>query len=108
MPGILVFVEQRDGVFRNSGLEAMSEGRRLADAMGVCLVGAVVGHGLGALPASLGRYGADRVLVADTPELAQYSSDGHIAALDAMTQTIAPSIILLAATVTGRALGAGL
>lgn len=108
MAGILVFAEQRNGVFRNAAYEAVSEGRKLADGLNTDLIGAVIGSDVGDMAASLGRYGVNRVLVADTPELARFSSEGYTTALADMAAAVSPSALLLSASATGKALGPAL
>ena len=41
---ILVFAEQRDGQLKSYALEAISEGRRLADAAGASLCACIISH----------------------------------------------------------------
>ncbi len=105
MAGVLVFAEQRDGIFRNAAFEAVSVGRRLAGELNTELVVAIVGAGVGNVAASLGRYGADRVIVADAPHLARFSSDGYTTAVTNIARSFDPSVLLLSASVTGKALG---
>ena len=105
MAGVLVFAEQRDGTFRNAAFEAVSVGRRLADELNTELVAAVVGAGVRDMAASLGRYGVDRVIVADAPDLARFSSDGYTTAVADIARSFDPSVLLLSASVTGKALG---
>ena len=103
MAGILVYAEQTDGSFRNAALEAISEGRRLANTLKADLVVAMIGSGVTGAAGALGRYGADRVVVVDSPVLARFSSEGYTTALTAISQKVNPSIILLAATAAGKA-----
>ena len=55
--GILVFAEQVDGVFRKVAFEMVSEGRRLADALGEPLTAAVLGSDVTGLAEELKKYG---------------------------------------------------
>lgn len=103
MAGILVYAEQIDGSFRNAALEAMSEGRRLANSLNTDLIAAVIGSDVAATAGVLGRYGADRILVVDSPTVARYSSEGYTTALTEIALRINPSVILLAATAAGKA-----
>lgn len=101
---IVVFAEQREGVFRNAAFEAASEGRRIADAMQTELVGAVIGAGVTETASTLGRYGVDRVLVADAPALKAYSNEGYTAALAGIVRAVDAGVVLMTASVTGKAL----
>ena len=64
---VLVFAEQREGKFRKVALEAVSEGKRLADKLGGELNAAVIGSGVEGMAGSLGAYGAAKVYVVDDP-----------------------------------------
>lgn len=108
MAGVLVYAEQRDGAFKNSAFEAMSVGHRLAKELDLTSTGAVIGADVEGMSASLGKYGADRVIVADSPELANFTSEGYTAALADIGRLVDPSIILLSASVSGKALGPAL
>ena len=67
--GVMVIVEQRDGEIRKVSYEIISEGRRLADALGQGLTAILVGADIKDKGSALGQYGADKVLVADDPKL---------------------------------------
>ncbi|HET9481186.1 MAG TPA: electron transfer flavoprotein subunit alpha, partial [Candidatus Polarisedimenticolia bacterium] len=73
MPGVLVFAEQRDEKLKRPGLEAVSEGRRVADRTGGPLTVLMVGGSLQGLDAEAARLGADRVLMVKDPRLALYA-----------------------------------
>ena len=70
--GVWVFCEQRQGKLQPTVLELISEGRKLADDMGVELCGLLLGgKGVGdAMVKELGAYGADKVLVCEDDLLA--------------------------------------
>ncbi|MEP6767063.1 MAG: electron transfer flavoprotein subunit alpha/FixB family protein [Acidobacteriota bacterium] len=95
----LVFIEQRDGKVRKASLEALSLARRLA---GAPVAAVLAGNGVGALAKDLGRYGAGVVYVADRDELALYSSQGYVGALDAAARKESPGAVLVAATAMGK------
>jgi electron transfer flavoprotein alpha subunit len=106
MACILTFIEQRDGSIRKASLEALSEARRLATTNGMDVRAVLVGHGVAAKAAELGRYGAGVVYVADEEKLARYSSEGYAAALKLAVEKCQPVAIFLAATAMGRDLSA--
>lgn len=99
---VLVFVEQRGGEFRKVAFEATSQGRRIANALGVELTIAVLGHDVSTLADSLAEYGAGKVLVADHPELANYSTEGYAFVLQQMANSVSPTLIMLSASAMGR------
>ena len=59
--GVWVFCEQRQGKLQPTVLELMSEGRKLADDMGVELCGLLLGKDVDGMAKELGAYGADKV-----------------------------------------------
>ena len=66
---VWVFCEQRQGQMMSTSYELSSEGRKLADELGVKLCGLLVGDNVGDLAESIGGYGADEVIVCDHPLL---------------------------------------
>ncbi|HRT71785.1 MAG TPA: electron transfer flavoprotein subunit alpha/FixB family protein, partial [Syntrophales bacterium] len=71
--GVWIVAEQRDGALRKVSYELASTARKLADQLGD-EVGAVLvgGPGTEALAAQLGKYGVDKVYVAEDPALEPY------------------------------------
>ena len=104
MAGILVFVEQRNGVVRQASLQAVSEANRQG---GGDVAAVLVGSGIGDAAAGLGAYGAAKVFVADDPNLALYSSDGYGEAVAKAVESAAPEAIFFAGTAMGRDLAPG-
>jgi electron transfer flavoprotein alpha subunit len=102
MAGILVFAEQRNGSLKRASLEAVSEGRRVADALGTSLSAAVVGADLPPLAEELAKYGAERVVLVESPHLSSYSSEGYSDALAAVIGDESPALVLMPATAMGR------
>ncbi len=106
--GVLVFAEQTDGRFRKIALEVVSEGRRLADALGESLTAAVLGSGVESISGELAKFGADRILLADDPALADYTTDAYTNVLADLIKTEEPTIFLAGSTVQGKDLSARL
>ncbi len=96
---VLVFAEQRNGEFRKAAVEALCEGRRLADGE---LIAVVIGKGAADLGGQLGAYGADKILAFDHDLLELYSTEGFTACLQKAAETVSPDAILMAATAMGR------
>src|SRR4029077_5808859 len=84
MSNILVYALHYDGAINKNSLGAVSEGARLAAELGGEAHAIMLGEGVGQdLAASLGRYGAKKVLVAEGPEgLAQPLVDAMGKAID--------------------------
>ncbi len=106
--GVLVLAEQFEGSFRKMAYEALSEGRRLADALGEPLTGVVLGSGVEAMAAELAKYGADKILVGDDSALADYTTDAYANVLCGIVKDHDPKILLLGASTRGKDLSARL
>lgn len=106
--GIFIVAEQQDGVFRKVTFEAVSEGRRLADSLDSSVTVAVLGAEVAAMASDLGRYGADKVIVAEDAALADYTTDAYVDVLDNLIKAEEPQLIITGATVTGKDLSARL
>ena len=100
--GVMAIAEQRDGEIRKVSYEMVSEGRRLADALGQSLSVALLGSNIKAKAAAFGNYGADRVVVADDPRLEKYTTDAYISVLAQLIKAADPAIVLLGASVQGK------
>ena len=103
--GILVITETSADRFRKSTYEAVSEGRRLADQLTTSLSAVVLGSGVLASAAELTQYGADRVLVCDAVELADFDSDRFTQILFDLVTSRPPKIILFGASIRDKQLG---
>ena len=98
MAGILVFVEQRNSEVRKASLQALSEAKRQGGSASAVLPGS----GIGDAAAGLGAWGADKVYVADDPNLELYSSDGYAEVVVKAVEQTQPSAIFFAGTAMGR------
>ena len=104
--GVWVFCEQREGEIQSISYQLLSEGRKLANDLGVELCGVVMGSGLAEADLkTLGGYGADRVYNIDSPLLKDYTTDGYAKALCDLIMDKKPEIMLIGATNLGRDLG---
>ena len=104
--GVWVFCEQRDGVIMSISYQLLSEGRKLANDLGVELAGVVLGSGVKEeYLKALGGYGADKVYVCDHPLLKDYTTDGYAKVLCDLVEEKKPEIFLIGATNIGRDLG---
>ena len=104
--GVWVFCEQREGQIQTISYQLLSEGRKLANDLGVELCGVVMGSELNEdYIKALGGYGADRVYYIDSPLLKDYTTDGYAKALCDLIMDKKPEIMLIGATNLGRDLG---
>lgn len=106
--GVWIVAEQRDGEIRKISYELASEGRRLADALGQELTVLLLGSNVKDKAAGLGQYGADKVMVADDPRLAVYTTDAYVSVIAELAKANDPAILLLGASVQGKDLSARL
>ena len=102
---VWVFCEQRQGKLMPTDFELISEGRRLADELGVELCGLLLGDGVEGLAKELGGYGADKVYLCDHSLLKNYTTDGYTAAICQVIEAYKPEVMLFGATNIGRDLG---
>ncbi len=100
--GVWVFAEQRDGIIARVVTQLLGKGRELADARGTELSAILLGHEAGDLPEELFAYGADRVYVADAPELKDFRTGPYTTVIANAIRKYGPEIVLYGATPIGR------
>ena len=103
--GVWVFCEQRYGQLMPTDLELVSEARRLADEMGCSVTGILLGNGVENVAKILGGYGADEVMVCDSPLLEVYTTDAYTKVICDLVNEYKPAVLLIGATNIGRDLG---
>jgi electron transfer flavoprotein alpha subunit len=106
--GVWIVAEQRDGAFRKISFELASTARKLADVLGEEVCAVLCGSGIEGIAGQLGKYGVDKVFVADGPALEPYTTDAHAAAVAKIVKENDPSILLLGASTQGKDLSARL
>lgn len=99
---VWVFCEQRNSKMMPTTLELISEGRKLADQLGVKLCGVLLGDDVDGLAKELGGYSADTVLVYDSPLLKNYTTDGYTKVLTEAVMEYKPEVLLIGASNIGR------
>lgn len=113
---VWVFIEQEAGEIATVSLELLSKGRELAERLGSRVIALLFGHGIADLSEKAIHHGADLVLLADHPALAQYRTLPYASVASDLVQKRQPYVFLLGATPVGRdlapriasAVGAGL
>ena len=104
--GVWVFCEQRDGKLMNTDFELISEGRKLANDLGVELCGVVLGKDVKEeYLKALGGYGADKVYYCNHELLDVYTTDAYTKVICDLVEDKKPEIFLIGATNIGRDLG---
>jgi electron transfer flavoprotein alpha subunit len=99
---IVVFIEVRDGQAKKASMEALSEGRRQADARGMKVVAVVVGAPSDEAVKRAIPYKPDRIYAADDPLFSAYSAESYSAALAAAIRKENAKAVFVAATAMGR------
>ncbi|MFB4166312.1 electron transfer flavoprotein subunit alpha/FixB family protein, partial [Alteribacillus sp. JSM 102045] len=97
---VLVLGEVKDGELRNVSFEAIAAGKQIAD--GGEVVGALFGENLQEHAKSMIHYGADRVVTAEKPGLAPYTTDAYTQALLQVCDLESPEGIIIGHTSSGK------
>ena len=101
--GVWVFCEQREGQVQAISYQLLSEGRKLANDLGVELCGVVMGSEVNEdYLKALGGYGADRVYYIDSPLLKDYTTDAYTKIITDAVHEFKPEIMLFGASHIGR------
>jgi electron transfer flavoprotein alpha subunit len=103
---VCIITEFRNGDFRRVTTEVATEGRRIADALGTGVVAVALGSGVSGKAAELGRFGVDKVYVADDPALEFYMAETYAPIITDLLTKIDPAAILLPASADGKDLAA--
>ena len=99
---VWVFCEQRQGVLMPTDFELISEGRKLADELGVKLCGLLLGDKVEGLAKELAGYGADEIIVCEHPLLKDYTTDAYAKVICDCVVEMKPEALLVGATNIGR------
>ncbi len=99
---IWVYIDQTDGRIADVSLELTGKARDLADQLGYDVVALLCGHGVGELARDVICHGADRVLLADHPELAHYRTLPYSRVAITEARKRRPEIFLVGGTPKGR------
>ena len=99
---VWVFCEQRQGKMMPTTFELISEGRKLADELGVELCGILLGDNVDGIAKELGGYGAYKVYVYNSPLLKDYTTDAYTKVITDAVEEIKPEILLFGASNIGR------
>ena len=95
---VWVFCEQRQGKLMPTDFELISEGRKLADELGVNLYGLLLGDNVEGEAKQLGGYGADGVIVCEHELLKEYTTDAYTAVICQVIEEMKPEAFLIGAT----------
>lgn len=102
---VWVFCEQREGKLMPTDFELISEGRKLADELGVKLCGLLLGDHVECLAHELAGYGADKIILCEHPLLHYYTTDAYAKVICDAVRELKPEVFLIGASTIGRDLG---
>jgi electron transfer flavoprotein alpha subunit len=98
-------VEHRDGRPARVSLELLGKGRELAGKLGGENVALLLGSEVEGIARELARYGAERVVVAEDPNLGEHHPEVWSRALQSVVERARPHVLLIPATTFGRDVG---
>ena len=102
--GIWVFAEQENGVLSGTDFELLAKAHDLKAKLGGTdtITAVLLGDNVSGLVDTLYAYGAEQVIIAENPNLAQYSARPYEKVLVDLANKYKPSIFLFAASPIGR------
>jgi len=100
--GVFVYLEHSNGQLEGVSLEILGKAQELAGKLSTDVTGVILGSNVRDLAEEAVQFGANHVLIADSPELAQYTTDAFSNVLGALVKERKPEILLLGATHDGR------
>ncbi|MFQ5700717.1 MAG: electron transfer flavoprotein subunit alpha/FixB family protein [Acidobacteriota bacterium] len=106
MAGVLVFAEQREGNLRTPVLEAVSQGRRMADALACDLAVLLIGDDPSGLEERLEPLGADAIITVQDDRLRLYVPEAFTRATEEAIRRRESDVVLMTASAMGRDLAA--
>ncbi|MFF2455521.1 electron transfer flavoprotein subunit alpha/FixB family protein [Peribacillus simplex] len=97
---VLVLGELRKGELRQVSFEAIAAAKTFAD--GGEVVGLLLGSEVTSLANTMIQYGADRILIAEHPDLRDYTTDGYTQAIMQVLESEKPEGFILGHTSIGK------
>lgn len=101
--GVWVFAEQKKGKIQSVAYELLGAGRKLADERKSELCAVLIGKNIKKEADKLFQRGADKVYVADHPELEHFRDEPYSRILEKLVDKYKPEIVIAGATTIGRA-----
>jgi electron transfer flavoprotein alpha subunit len=100
--GVMAYLEQSDGQLAEVSLELLGKAQELAIKLATKATAVILGYNVGKLAGEAVQFGADHVLIVDSPDLEHYTTDAFSNALGQIVKERKPEILLLGATHDGR------
>lgn len=99
---VLVFAESPRGQFKKSAFEAVTYGRKLADALGTSCTALVLGNAANA--GQLGQYGAAKVFQVTDAAYDHFDSQSYTAAIAEVAKNNGATVLIISHSSTGKAI----
>jgi len=99
---VWVYIENDSGTIADVSFELLGKGRELADHLGYELACFIIGYQVSDLGPELIAHGADKVYVADDPQLSMYLTLPYARIAVDLIKEFRPSILLIGASSNGR------
>ena len=96
--GILLFVEQRDGVLNRTSFEALVAAQRIAAETGDKISAVVLGAGIGDVASTVAAKNVEVVYTVEDDLLAHYTPDSYVGALKQVVESLNPRLFILSHT----------
>lgn len=101
---VLVYIEPHEGGFKKKNFEAVNYAAQTAQSFGGQVIAFVAGTVSDDAASSLGKYGADKVVVAKDASFATFNPSGFAAAIEKVADANGAAIFVFPADLTGKSL----
>lgn len=96
--GILVFIEHRGGLVNKASIESIAAGQILGSELQQPVTVVVLGSNVDQLAQEISSFNVDKVVLARSPKLAEYTPDAYSDAMQRVVQQIDPSFVFMTHT----------
>jgi electron transfer flavoprotein alpha subunit len=100
--GVWVYLEHSAGELERVSLEILGKAQELARKLNTNVTGIILGDDVRKLADESIQFGADRILLAESPQLSEYTTDAFCSVLAELVRARRPEIFLMGATHNGR------
>ncbi len=101
---VLVYAENINGTFKKSVYEVVSYAKAIADSLNTSLIAISIGNVEQPALASLGNYGASRVLDVSSDQLKQFVNQAYATVITAAADQIGADLIVISNSFSGKGL----
>jgi len=101
---ILVYVENTDGKFKKSAFEVVSYAKSISNQINTPVVALSIGQVQPESLAELAQYGADKIITANTDQVAQFINRAYAHIIAEVTKQEGASIVVLSNSFSGKGL----